>query len=227
MFRVFSGKLLTCSEERKPVDVVKVCEIIRNSLKTQDTCDGGDLSTAEPCPGCRQEDVCVCLTPPALARGSSQGITPTSSSRKRTYTQELQKKGSLPSVDHCSLAYTNKNNKTHYSPNSPSSSISFSELECFSSVNTSMPLENGNHSPMCVDELDVQKPLPKKVSQVELLYEELIHNNIHKPHCLSPSCAAPAVYPPLAYNLLLRLLDPNPVTRITAEEALAHPFLNL
>lgn len=33
-------------------------------------------------------------------------------------------------------------------------------------------------------------------------------------------------YPPEAYHLLMRLLDPSPDTRITAAEALAHPFLN-
>lgn len=37
--------------------------------------------------------------------------------------------------------------------------------------------------------------------------------------------AVAAAYPPLVYHLLIRLLDPNPDTRITAQEALDHPFL--
>ncbi|KAG0723487.1 Cell division cycle 7-related protein kinase [Chionoecetes opilio] len=42
----------------------------------------------------------------------------------------------------------------------------------------------------------------------------------------SASSSTPQTYPVEAYHLLMRLLDPSPDTRITAAEALGHPFLN-
>jgi cell division control protein 7 len=39
------------------------------------------------------------------------------------------------------------------------------------------------------------------------------------------NCDSEAEYPSSAYHLLERLLDLNPETRITASEALEHPFV--
>ena len=47
-------------------------------------------------------------------------------------------------------------------------------------------------------------------------------NNKHKSS--SKYSKSSITYSPLVYNLITRLLDPNPETRITAEEALNHPL---
>lgn len=53
-----------------------------------------------------------------------------------------------------------------------------------------------------------------------------IHGEPNKPKmsCLTCFEASKAV-PESAYDLLNKLLDPNPHTRITAAEALQHPFI--
>ena len=64
--------------------------------------------------------------------------------------------------------------------------------------------------------------------------QKLRHPHIHldvKPLCPSDNMCQPQnaieddEYPISSYDLLNQLLDPSPFSRITAQEALQHPFL--
>ncbi|XP_064090859.1 cell division cycle 7-related protein kinase-like [Macrobrachium nipponense] len=55
------GKLFTCSEERKPLDLVKICELLRNNTLYRGGVRPSDTGEKEVCSGCKQSIVCVCL----------------------------------------------------------------------------------------------------------------------------------------------------------------------
>lgn len=188
--------------------------------------DNTEPRIVAPCVGCRQQDICICMIPWTPAAVSSRGVTPgVGSSRKRSHTHEPQKKPSVVSVGATGSSPTvDKSNRIRLIPNH--SIVQFPKPEYLSPVSVSAHLENGIQSPVCNNELSIHEVAMNKLSQEALLHEELCSTVMHEPHCSNPSCASPPVYPPMAYNLLLRLLDPNPATRITTEEALAHPFLN-
>ncbi|XP_063849186.1 cell division cycle 7-related protein kinase-like isoform X3 [Scylla paramamosain] len=155
------GKLIKCSEERHPLDLTKVCQILHSSR--------GVSPQGEQCPGCRQRGVCVCLAPLTSDSARPQ--------KKRSHSQK-------------SLATT--------SPAAvPASEIS-------EGAKTVTPL---SANPEGAAEGDMSSYTSSSSS--------------------SSSSSSPATaYPPEAYHLLSRLLDPSPETRITAAEALTHPFLN-
>ncbi|XP_071521178.1 uncharacterized protein [Panulirus ornatus] len=217
------GKLLTCSEERNPLDLMKVCEILRNnSLKDNNTC-----SNVELCVGCRQQGVCVCLSPPTRSFNPSRNMG--YHNKRRTHVQEFhhQKKGILPLANTCPSPIK-KRNKSQISQKSPSKFFSLSSLNRIKSLETgSEKIYDKTDTQTC----DRASPCSEKHcvenSSCGLHHDTFSTNFIESPAKeVTSTSTAPSGYPLLVYHLLSRLLDPNPETRITAEEALAHPFLN-
>lgn len=201
-----------------------MCEVLRSNLKSKDICANTDIRARNPCVGCHQHNICVCMSPPTHPAGTSRmPIQGSSSSRKRSHTYDHQRKGLAPpaAVTTYSSPTIDKSNKGHFTPK-PTSNIAvrFSEMEWLSPVSMSTSLGTVSQTSQCSNGVDLQEVMSDKLSQ------EPCQNYVHDPHCLNPLCASPPVYPPLVYDLLLRLLDPNPASRITTEEALAHPFLN-
>ncbi|XP_071521179.1 uncharacterized protein [Panulirus ornatus] len=218
-----TGKLLTCSEERNPLDLMKVCEILRNnSLKDNNTC-----SNVELCVGCRQQGVCVCLSPPTRSFNPSRNMG--YHNKRRTHVQEFhhQKKGILPLANTCPSPIK-KRNKSQISQKSPSKFFSLSSLNRIKSLETgSEKIYDKTDTQTC----DRASPCSEKHcvenSSCGLHHDTFSTNFIESPAKeVTSTSTAPSGYPLLVYHLLSRLLDPNPETRITAEEALAHPFLN-
>nr|XP_045597044.1 uncharacterized protein LOC123757456 isoform X1 [Procambarus clarkii]XP_045597045.1 uncharacterized protein LOC123757456 isoform X1 [Procambarus clarkii]XP_045597046.1 uncharacterized protein LOC123757456 isoform X1 [Procambarus clarkii] len=229
------GKLLTCSEDRKPLDLMKVCEILRNNtLRSRGACGNSNVKT-EQCPGCYQRDICVCLAPPVKSSGSSQSSGYNGKKRIQVHGANLHKRGPIPSGSACLLS-SQKRTKVQISQMMPQLYFPlFSRDSLISSINKATSLD-----------IDCQQSVNKMNAQVteaastcfrKDLMETISHgmsrdilpqnvNSEFQCGSTSSACTSAVVYPPLVYHLLLKLLDPNPETRITAEEALSHPFLN-
>lgn len=148
---------------------MKVCEFLRSNILT--------APQGEPCPGCCQCGVCICLAPMAAE-------SPRGSSKKRSQSQK--------------------------------SSLLRKETTPTTTTTATMPTQQ--NTPHGTERTD--SSVPSSVTR-EGREPEASSTSLS----LSSSTLSPA-YPPEAYNLLIRLLDPSPDTRITATEALAHPFLN-
>lgn len=171
------GKLFKCSEERHPLDLMKVCEFLRtNTMLTP--------PQGQPCPGCRQCGVCVCLTPPTSESPRGPPL------KKRSQSQK--------------------------------SSLLRKDITTPTSAPTTPTLQDTPQGAIGSNTLTLDS-VPSGI-QTEGREEAAGAG-----FCLTTSSSSPApasTYPPEAYHLLMRLLDPSPDTRITATDALAHPFLN-
>ena len=150
----------------------------------------------ELCTGCHQRGICVCLTPLA---SDSPRLPP---QKKRTLSQKssINKKDMTTPLP----AYTPGKQDT---PVNPMKSVICSQ--------------DSAASKSWFQEMDVPLDLSLSASAASSL------------PCSSSSSSSSSsfsssvqMYPPEAYHLLMRLLDPSPDTRISATEALTHPFLN-
>ncbi|XP_066940923.1 cell division cycle 7-related protein kinase-like [Macrobrachium rosenbergii] len=180
------GKLFTCSEERKPLDLVKICELLRNNTLYRGGVRPPDTGDKEVCSGCKQSIVCVCLvnieSSWLLSGHASSFLSHDFKAQHQRSTHGLFK------GDEGQLAVMLKMSEGEHCL-SPSTNFSVSS-------STGQVSEPSSHmwSTSFVPESSHGK-------QKEIFY------------------------PPSVYHLLYRLLDPDPETRITAVEALAHPFL--
>ncbi|XP_069947600.1 cell division cycle 7-related protein kinase-like isoform X2 [Cherax quadricarinatus] len=222
------GKLLTCSEDRKPLDLMKVCEILRNDTLVS----AGANAKLEQCTDCFQRGACVCLIPPTKSGTFSQGSGHTSKKRTQIHVSDVQKKGSVLSGSSC-VSPGKKRTKGQMNQMTPEFYFPLhSRDSLISSINKVASLDA--HSQQCGKKVDAQpceKDLQKQLAEklvVEELHRGLFPDAAGEPPVESVHFThrAEVVYPPLVYHLLLRLLDPNPETRITAEDALSHPFLS-
>lgn len=223
------GKLLTCSEDRNPLDLMKVCEILRNNnLKNSDT-----RGRREPCVRCCQQDTCVCISTPARSFSPSQGLG--YQNKKRAHVQEShhQRKGIVPSGNTCPSP-PKKRTKPQISQKSPSKHFFVFLEQDLSFVNKTKSIDIDSQN-ICnktgFQTGDQTSPCSKEkiigTSSLGVHHETFSTNFNESPaDGIASTCTTPSEYPLLVYHLLLRLLDPNPETRITAEEALAHPFLS-
>ncbi|XP_042219993.1 uncharacterized protein LOC121864894 [Homarus americanus] len=225
------GKLLTCSEDKKPLDLMKVCEILRNKTVNKEVCGNATLKM-EPCVGCHQQDICVCLIPPTKPSSSSQ--VSGNHSKKRTQMQDSisQKKNLMPSGT-MHLSPTKKKIKVQITQKSQYEYfVGYSREELISYINETSSA--GIDSQHIFDKADAHTAKTSSTCSKKEVIENLpygIPQKMSRNSSVSPvgdvssTVTGPCLYPPLVYHLLLRLLDPNPDSRITAEEALAHPFL--
>jgi len=177
-------KLFTCSEERKPLDLMKVCEVLRNNKALPDEKFFKDNRSKAICPGCRQVQICVCLY---LHNSSSAKVTNLTSTPNE--------------INHQSIIQKCLDTETFVIPSSPK------VLE-----------GNQTNNEECMKS-------PREETEGETKRKSSSNGNRNS---ISPGHSernqAPECYPEIVYHLLKSLLDPNPETRITAEEALKHPF---
>lgn len=220
------GKLFTCSETRNPLDLMKVCEILRsNSRRSNINIDKETMS--QPCPSCYQQEMCVCLIPPTKATTSQTASG--QASKKRSQAQErqplktpgTQRKGntlagaSSTSRTESEAAATSKKaqEQMQVQPQGPATPKLKEEEQTKAAASDSSCIVI-TPSSSC-KKMQPEPELPRdSLEVIEVKIKEDRHCN-----------AVAAAYPPLVYHLLIRLLDPNPDTRITAQEALDHPFL--
>ncbi|CAL4124931.1 unnamed protein product, partial [Meganyctiphanes norvegica] len=185
-------KLFTCSEERKPLDLMKVCEVLRNNKLSSEEKMSQDNDTKTICPGCHQTQICVCLY---LHNPSFTKVTSVSSTPKERNPHSL--------IDSSSMKYLNT--ETVDFPSSPK-------------------IEEGN----CDTNNDecLKAPIETSEAQAKIKSSSNVNSTSGTPgQHRRGSNMSPACYPVSVYHLLKRLLDPNPETRITAGEALNHPFI--
>ncbi|KAK4303623.1 hypothetical protein Pmani_024382 [Petrolisthes manimaculis] len=221
-------KLVTCSVEKQPLDLMKVCEILRNNTGSE--VGGGDecVTGSRVCPGCRQRNICVCMVPPSTAAASSgkkkmitqdpqrksgfsiTNLSPSSSSRKAKSVTSQKDTGTLSTQQHHHLLTQAHNNiLKETSEHSSTNKVILTHPGLPPSPSSSPHPEKRDSN---------ENPSPAVTNDI-LKISDHISSSSRKSGC------APPVYPRQVYHLLLRLLDPDPETRITAENALAHPFL--
>lgn len=218
--------MFTCSETRNPLDLMKVCEILRsNSRRSNINIDKETMS--QPCPSCYQQETCVCLIPPTKATTSQTASG--QASKKRSQAQErqplktpgTQRKGntlagaSSTSRTESEAAATSKKaqEQMQVQPQGPATPKLKEEEQTKAAASDSSCIVI-TPSSSC-KKMQPEPELPRdSLEVIEVKIKEDRHCN-----------AVAAAYPPLVYHLLIRLLDPNPDTRITAQEALDHPFL--
>ncbi|XP_047485260.1 cell division cycle 7-related protein kinase-like isoform X3 [Penaeus chinensis] len=221
------GKLFTCSETRNPLDLMKVCEILRsNSRRSNINTDKETLP--QPCPSCYQQDMCVCLIPPTKATTSQNASG--QSSKKRSQAQERHQPLKTPGAHRKGSTLVGVSSTSRTEPEVVAISKKAQEqiqVQPQGPTTTTPKEEEQTRAPASDSSCIVVTPsssCKKMQPEPELPRDslEVIEVKIKEDrHCN----AVAAAYPPLVYHLLIRLLDPNPDTRITAQEALDHPFL--
>ncbi|XP_068236527.1 cell division cycle 7-related protein kinase-like [Palaemon carinicauda] len=183
------GKLFTCSEERRPLDLVKVCELLRNNTLFRGGARPSDAGEKDVCSGCKQSIVCICLvnfdSSWILSGHTSPFMSHDFNSAKAEHQRtpyDLLFKG-----DEGQFAVM----------------LKMSENENCLSPSVNVSISSGAAQ---VPESPAQTWSPSVAQESSQGKQEVL-------------------YPPSVYHLLYRLLDPDPETRITAAEALEHPFL--
>ncbi|XP_063611259.1 cell division cycle 7-related protein kinase-like [Penaeus indicus] len=221
------GKLFTCSETRNPLDLMKVCEILRsNSRRSNINIDKETLP--QPCPSCYQQEMCVCLIPPTKATTSQNASG--QSGKKRSQAQERHQPPKTPGAHRKGNTLGGVSSTSRTEPEAAGTSKKAQEQVQAQpqGPTTTTPKEEDQTRAAASDsscivvtpsssckKMQPEPELPRdSLEVIEVKIKEDRHCN-----------AVAAAYPPLVYHLLIRLLDPNPDTRITAQEALDHPFL--
>lgn len=206
---------------------MKVCEILRgNSRRSNINTDKETMP--QPCPSCYQQEMCVCLIPPTKATTSQNASG--QAGKKRSQAQERyqplktpgahRKGNTLAGVSSTSrteseVIATSKKAQEHMQaqPQGPTTTTPKEEEQTRAAASDSSCIVV-TPSSSC-KKMQPEPELPRdSLEVIEVKIKEDRHCN-----------AVAAAYPPLVYHLLIRLLDPNPDTRITAQEALDHPFL--
>ncbi|KAK7073476.1 hypothetical protein SK128_019855, partial [Halocaridina rubra] len=199
-------KLFTASEDRKPLDLMKICEILRNSNQKSDTDWSGDVRSDEDvsiCSGCHQRGICVCL---------SQAKTDFDQSNKKI-NFKLE-----------SRLLKDQQENTISSPHSKLIKNIMGMSFLSDSKASKSDLISNNYNDAVSDIMDqffVRKESFGEIGIANSSTTEPLHL-ISDGNPMRPSKGT--VYPTSVYHLLIRFLDPDPEARITAEEALRHPF---
>lgn len=214
---------------------MKVCEILRNNTGSDVSGDECVTGSQQVCPGCRQRNMCVCMVP--------QPTAATPSAKKKMLVLDSQRKSVLSSSAGLSPSLSIRRGKSMTTQKAAGTIVSTQQhhhhhLLAQAHTNNIMKeiSEHGSTTTVNLIHPDLppspsSSPHPEKRDPKEKS-SPAVTNSVSRSSDRSSSSGssgengcAPATYPRQVYHLLLRLLDPDPETRITAENALSHPFL--
>lgn len=227
---VFLDKLFVCNVDCAALDVGKVCEELRtHRLKSISHTD----DKTQACNDCHQVATCVCAQPldmkimnsPAHSNAiidKRNGLVSDNNGTASPTLAYLKDIVKSPSQNFASVSLSIKNGSKR-----------FQNLNT-DGINAATTINTPPKTPVCPSV--VSNSASKKASVVTITQNgnstviEISNKSANE--CGSgskPSNSRPplfsGVYPPEFYDLMRRLLDVNPNTRISAEQALLHPFL--